>query len=104
MAAARLEAKPASPSQHQDRALPRCIFFGMSWADCRAGPSCGLTAWGRIMKSNRWKSMSIDDLWIVHEEITATLSENIAAERRTLKSSFVVARLNRDRSPSQHSG
>jgi len=56
------------------------------------------------MKSNRWKSMSIDDLWIVHEEITATLSENIAAERRTLKSSFVVARLNRDRSPSQHSG
>jgi DNA-binding protein H-NS len=37
------------------------------------------------MKSKRWKSMSIDELWIIHEEITAILSDKIGAEKIALK-------------------
>jgi hypothetical protein len=44
-----------------------------------------MTAWGRTMKSNHWKSMSIDELWTVHEEVAAILSDKIAAKKAALK-------------------
>ena len=37
------------------------------------------------MKQCDYKSMSIDQLWIVHEKITAVLTEKIISEKRSLE-------------------
>jgi DNA-binding protein H-NS len=37
------------------------------------------------MQSDRWKSMSVNELWTVHEEITAILREKIEAEKADLE-------------------
>jgi hypothetical protein len=37
------------------------------------------------MESNHWKSMSIDELWNLHQELAAVLSDRIAAEQARLE-------------------
>jgi hypothetical protein len=48
---------------------------------------------GDVMRRKRWKSMSVDELWTIHEEITAILSDKIAAEKVALRERLRKAEL-----------
>ena len=48
------------------------------------------------MGNNDWKSMSVDQLWTVHQEITAILTDKIAAERAALEERLREAELQPD--------
>jgi DNA-binding protein H-NS len=57
------------------------------------------------MESNTFKSMSIDDLWILREQIASTLADKIAADQarleerlRKIENAGNVVRLDRRRS------
>jgi len=39
---------------------------------------------GTVMTKPEMKALSIDELWMLHEEIVATLAEKIAAEKKLL--------------------
>jgi DNA-binding protein H-NS len=41
--------------------------------------------WGTDMKHEELRSMSVDQLWALHEEIVAKLSQKIEAEKRVLE-------------------
>src|SRR5215470_14726481 len=58
------------------------------------------------METNKLKSMSVDELWTLHEQVIAELGRKIAAEQATLEarlrqlgSTAVSGRIKRERRP-----
>ncbi len=63
-------------------------------------------AWQIAMKLNDLKSMSVDELWSLHEKVSAALAQRIAAEKvrleerlRTIGRADKLARPGRERRP-----
>lgn len=55
-----------------------CLGFNVGWESNR---------WerGDVMKKTEIKSLSIDELWVLHEAVGAVLAEKMAAEKKLLE-------------------